>query len=84
MLDIHIKQYIRDYLNGKMQEQRQLSRVYRTVPAIIIRDDELETFIDEFWIHLQDSAHKNAQNETTRTGESAPGGSGEGDKQTTE
>jgi hypothetical protein len=58
MLDIHIKQYIRDYLNGKMQEQRQLSRVYRTVPAIIIRDDELETFIDEFWIHLQDSAQK--------------------------
>lgn len=54
MLDLKYKQRIRDFIDGKMAHERQQSRVFRTTPAVIIRDDEMEQFIDDLWVHLND------------------------------
>jgi hypothetical protein len=49
-MDLEIKQHIRDFFEGKMQAEREKARIFNTIPALIIRDVELEHFINELWL----------------------------------
>ena len=48
-LDIRLKQYMRDHLMGMMIEEIKKARAFGWVPAIVIKDTELEQFIDRMW-----------------------------------
>jgi hypothetical protein len=56
-MDLEIKQHIRDFFEGKMQPEIEKARIFNTIPALIIRDVELEHFINELWFFLQDKTH---------------------------
>lgn len=58
-LDLAIKQYIKEYFEAKMSPERQKARVFNTIPALIIRDEELESFIDSLWDYIQKLNHNN-------------------------
>ena len=45
-MDLEIKQHIRDFFDGKTQPEREKARMFNTIPALIIRDVEMEHFIN--------------------------------------
>lgn len=51
-LDLAIKQHIRDFMVAQMNIAKHQSMPFNTLPAIIIREVEMERFIDELWVHL--------------------------------
>ena len=57
-MDLEIKQHIRDFFDGRIQAEREKARIFNTIPALIIRDVELEHFINELWFFLQDKTHQ--------------------------
>ena len=50
-MDIRIKQFIREFFTGKMNEAKRRHGM-TTVPAIIVREEELEKFIDDLWFDI--------------------------------
>ena len=64
MLDINLKQYLREYFMLKMNQARGQSKHFYTSAGIIIRDTredaELEDFLDDMWVFI---SKKNMQNE---------------------
>ena len=52
MLEIEKKQQIRDFVTSRMQEEKRKAMLFGAVPAIIIRESEVEKFIDDLWVHL--------------------------------
>lgn len=62
MLDIDIKQFIRDYFDLKMAKSRQESRIFGHYPALLIRDgSEYEEFVDGLWLFIQQQVIKKEQ-----------------------
>lgn len=52
MLEIEYKQKIRDFCEAKMAISRREAKVYRFAPAIVVRENEMEKFIDDLWLEL--------------------------------
>lgn len=56
MLNINLKQYIREFLNRKMDEARGTSKNFHVSPGILIRDlpdhIEFEMFLDDLWFYM--------------------------------
>ena len=57
-MDLEIKQHIRDFFEGKMQPEIEKARYFNVIPALIIRQEEMEPFINELWFYLQDKTHQ--------------------------
>jgi hypothetical protein len=56
-LNLEIKQHIRDFFDAKMQPEREKARFFNVIPGLIIKDEELEFFINELWFYIQDKMH---------------------------
>lgn len=50
-LEIEIKGYMRDFFRERMEESKRKHGV-KSVPAIIIREVEMENWIDELWVSM--------------------------------
>lgn len=56
MLDINLKQYMREFLEMKMAQARGEATYFNVSPGILIRWDkdhiDLEDFLDEMWVFV--------------------------------
>jgi len=53
-VELRIKAYAREFLEAKMAHSRSQSHPFGAAPAIIIREPELEPFLDALWRHLNE------------------------------
>lgn len=67
-LDLRIKEYIRKHLGGMMAEQVKLSRIYGWVPGIVIKESEMERWIDDLWTAIVQQDYENKKKDTTIEG----------------
>ena len=51
--DIEVKGWIRDFFNKRFGVAKSQCAPFRVVPAILIREEELERFVDDLWVHMQ-------------------------------
>lgn len=52
MLDIEIKDHIRTFINERMDHEKRTAMVFGYAPGIVIRESEVEKFIDDLWVHI--------------------------------
>lgn len=51
-IPIAVKQSLRDFVTSKMNEAKRLAMPHQQLPAIIIREVEMERFIDDLWLSI--------------------------------
>jgi hypothetical protein len=51
-LDLEIKQHIREFMVAQMNTVKHRTMPLSALPAIIIKEVDMERFIDELWVHI--------------------------------
>ena len=57
MLDLRLKQYIREHFEGRMNFEKMRVPPY-AIHAIIVRPQEMEQFIDDLWVSISKKEHE--------------------------
>ena len=51
MLDLAIKQYIRDFVEDRLKEGKILMP-FGSMPVFYVKQDQAEKFIDDLWVYI--------------------------------
>lgn len=60
-IDLNLKKYIREYMESLMAFARRDARAFGWVAGIIIRDGDLDKWIEDFWAFIRDEDYKTKQ-----------------------
>lgn len=56
MLDIELKQYLREFLQGEMEESKKMTVIPQG--ALMVREDQTEDFLDRMWVFISKKEHE--------------------------
>ena len=51
-LPLEVKQYIRDFFTGQLNMSKHQHEAFGRLPAIIIKEVDMERFIDDLWVNI--------------------------------
>lgn len=66
MPPLQLKQIIRAFFEERMAHSRKEAIAFGFVAGIVVRDQEMEKFIDELWVHIQKNYPNSATLEETK------------------
>lgn len=61
-IELEIKEWLRQFLLRSLERSKKVS-AFKGVPAIIVRETELEDFLDEMWIFINKQKMNNGSEE---------------------
>lgn len=58
MLDLEIKQYIREFVQDRLKEGK-IKMPFGAMPVFYVREDQSEKFIDDMWVYINSKKMSN-------------------------